>query len=304
MKRARVVCVGEALVDLVSTNAGGYEPHVGGGVANVAIGLAAAGAAVTLVSRVGADPFGDLVIDRLLRAGVDTTFVLRDPARYTGMVVLHTRDDGARRFSAYRHGTADAAFELSEVNAAAFVDAACVHLGTTPMRNPAGEAFVMACAAAARAVGALVSVDANLRPHLWPSRDRCKEVVRALFARADVVKANEKEAPFLTGEADPEAAARALLALGPSLAIVTLGAAGSVYATAYGTGRIPSPDVVLVDAMGAGDAYAAALISTLAGARAAGLSDTALFADTHVKTALSQAARAGAMACTHAGATP
>src|SRR5207248_6138791 len=79
----------------------------------------------------------------------------------------------------------------------------------------------------ARAAGVEVVLDPNLRLKLW-SKDEARTTLRELASRADVLLPGAEEAELLSGESDPEAAARALLRLGPQLVVVKVGASGCI----------------------------------------------------------------------------
>ena len=246
--------IGEALVDLIPNHAGWYS-GMGGGAANVAVNLARQGVDVALVSHVGTDAFGSFVVERLAGEGVQTQHIVREPAHYTGLVVLHGRDIQGRAFSAYRHRTADTCFGPQDLPDG---DYPSIHMAMTPMR--AGEGRALMERVVSEHAGALLSGDANLRPHLWESHDVCRQHVTWLASHLDIFKANEGEGRFLTG-AEPEEAARQLAQRGAGLAVVTVGERGAVWATAESSGWIEPPEVTAVDAIGAGDAFMSGLIA-------------------------------------------
>jgi sugar/nucleoside kinase (ribokinase family) len=116
----------------------------------------------------------------------------------------------------------------------------------------------------------MVSFDVNYRPSLWPHPDAAISAIRRLLPLADVVKINEDELRLLTGTDDPDAGGAALLAAGPALVVITLGARGSAYRSAAASGFVPAFAVPTVDAIGCGDAFmAGVLVGLLGGARTA-----------------------------------
>jgi 2-dehydro-3-deoxygluconokinase len=99
--------------------------------------------------------------------------------------------------------------------------AAASHLhltGITPAQSPSCREAVFAAAEIARAAGVVIVLDPNVRLKLW-ERDEARRVLRDLASRCDVLLPGAEEAELLTGEAEPTAAARALLELGPRLAL-------------------------------------------------------------------------------------
>ena len=117
--------------------------------------------------------------------------------------------------------------------------------------------------ALATAGGASLSYDTNLRLRLW-SVDDARPVIAATAAKAHVLKTSIEDARALTGLASPESVADHYLALGPSLVVVTLGADGVVVAAPERRQALAAHKVAAIDATGAGDAFAGALLSRLA----------------------------------------
>ena len=117
----------------------------------------------------------------------------------------------------------------------------------------------------ARQKGKLVSFDPNYRPLLWDDTEeavlRMKEGIRL----ADILKVSEEEMQLVTGESDPERGSKALLDMGPSLVLVSMGAKGAYCRNAVCAGALPTFDVPTVDTTGAGDAFMGAIHFLLKG---------------------------------------
>ena len=146
-----------------------------------------------------------------------------------------------------------------------FSAARWLHLtGITPALSPSCRAAQGTALDAARAAGATVSLDLNLRRRLWTETE-ARQTLAALAARVDVVIADTDEAAVVTGlppDGTPAELAAALLRLGPSVAVLKLGAAGSLALGPDGSPRsVPAvPVAVVVDPVGAGDAFCAGFI--------------------------------------------
>jgi fructokinase len=289
MTKARrgVVVFGEVLCDLfahrvaepLSTTAA-FVPLQGGAPANVAVQLARLGVPTTLVTAVGADPLGVRVRDSLAREGVDTRSVLVLPGRRTGVTLVEVEPSGERRFFGFRDNSADLALEPAAVATPAvhraLQGAAVVHTGTVSLRSPSARRATHALQRSARAAGALVSLDVNLRPGMFPSLDRLLALARRAVACADIVKATREEAELIleTGPPGPlrgprarraadEALVAGLLALGPRLALLTLGDEGALVARRGASARVDAPRVDAIDATGAGDGFMGAALAEL-----------------------------------------
>lgn len=300
------VCLGEALVDFVAdvpdvslSECPGFRKAAGGGVANASVALARLGVPTRFLGKVGDDPFGRFLEQTLREAGVDTRFLAFDSAARTGLAFVSLRADGEREFVFFRNPSADMLHRAGEVPDAALAGCRFYHHGSISLiQEPSREASLDALHRA-RAAGARISFDPNLRPALWPTLTAAREQILAALPLADVAKLSEEEAEFLFGPGTPTEQATRVLDLGPGLAAITRGPAGSTLATRAAAVHEPAPTVTAVDATGAGDAYAGALIAGLleggapAALDAAALRDLARFANA-----------AGALTTTRKGAIP
>jgi ribokinase len=259
-----VYVVGSVNLDLVvraatlpapgeTVTGGTFERHGGGKSANQAVAAARQGAAVRMVGAVGTDDLGDEAIADLSAEGVDVTHMARLESAATG-VALIVVDDGGENQIAVASG-ANHALDPAAVGAAlAGADAGGVALLGLEVSDEA----VLAGARAARASGLQVLLNPA------PARPLPDE----LLALSPVLTPNGTEASQLTGEDDPEAAARALTARTGAPVVVTVGADGALLADGHALERIPAPKVEAVDTTGAGDAFNGALAAELAGGAA------------------------------------
>ncbi|MCC6190065.1 MAG: ribokinase [Anaerolineales bacterium] len=254
---------------------GNLATAAGGKGANQAVAAARLGARVTFVARIGADVFGQQAVVGLERAGLDLRYLVRDPAAPSG-VALIVVDAQGQNLIAVAPG-ANQGLTPADVEAArpALAKAQVLLLQLeTPVET------VLAAARAGRAAGLIVILNPA------PARPLPAE----LYALLDYVTPNEREAAALTGQAEPEAAAGALLARGVGAAVITLGAAGAWLADRWGRRqRVPAFQVRPVDTTAAGDAFNGALGVALA--RGLPLPEAARYA--HAAAALS-VTRAGA----------
>jgi fructokinase len=261
MRDIDVLCVGEALVDLLPDRRGPLETverfrrAVGGAPGNVALGLARLGAKVGMVGVVGDDAFGRYLHGALSAEGVDTSGIYHTRAAKTGLTFISLSERGERSFSAYRDPGADMLLALDQVDGASamFDRARVVHLGSTSLsRDPARQATWRAVALS-KERGCLLSCDPNVRLHLWSDREEALKAARTLVASADIVKLSDDEAELLYGTRDPEQAARQVLAAGPRLVAGTVRERGASRA-GRGCGELSPADPGAVgDDIGAGE---------------------------------------------------
>jgi fructokinase len=273
IKGNRVVCLGEAVVDLRApepverlAHAGAFVPEFGGSQANTAIGAARFGARALLAGCAGTDPWGEWLRERLDAEGVDVSLYSLRGDVVTTIAFVALSPDGEPSFSIYG-GAADGCLRGAREGLGAIVSGeppGVLAFGSDTLIAPYDREVVAELSAAAAARGWRTLYDPNLRPNRWPDDDTMLEVAAAPLGRVTVVKANSAEATALTGEAEAAAAAAALLALGPRQAVVTMGRGGAVLAGPGGVVEIPGEHAPVVDTTGAGDSVAAVLAAGLA----------------------------------------
>src|SRR5438132_9560536 len=153
--------------------------RIAGAESNFAVGLARLGVPVRWVSRLGTDPFGDMIVRTLAAEGVDIAFVRRDPSP-TGLFFKY-RVEGRTRVQYYRAGSAASTLRPQDVPDEALDGIALVHLtGITMALGLGPRELVLDLAQRARARGALVLFDPNYREALWKSPQEAAEQPRPL----------------------------------------------------------------------------------------------------------------------------
>jgi 2-dehydro-3-deoxygluconokinase len=263
-----VLTFGEAMVafrcDATLSAGSTWTTRLAGAESNVAIGLARLGHQARWVGRVGADPFGELIVGQLRAEGVDTEHVVRDEARPTGLMFVERRTADIARVEYRRDHSAGSALSPDDVLPVLADGARVVHLtGITPALAASSRDTVLSVATAARAAGATVALDVNYRNRLW-SREQARETLSQVVALVDVVIASDDELDLLTpAEEDEDAAVAALLGAGATHVAVKRGASGASLwcdGERHDAAAVP---VTAVDALGAGDAFSTGLLSGL-----------------------------------------
>jgi 2-dehydro-3-deoxygluconokinase len=270
-RRLDVVTLGETMVLLLAEQAGpmreatSFRRHIAGAESNLAVGLCRLEQTSGWISRLGDDEFGHAVLFRIRGEGVDVSTVQMDPRAPTGMVVRERRELGPIEQVYYRRGSAASYLSPADLDADYIGASTYLHLtGITPALSPTCREAVFSAAEIARAAGVKVVLDPNYRSKLWEPDD-ARKVIRDLAAHADILLPGKEEAELLSGESEPRAAALHLKKLGPQLVVVKLGADGALAIT-DDRQVIHSPGMHLervVDPVGAGDAFAAGLLSGL-----------------------------------------
>lgn len=256
----RIICLGDVMVDVLARlpgplAAGSDTPAPiallgGGSAANTAAWLAAVGAPVTLVARVGDDALGRAAMDELIRAGVELA-VSVDRFRPTGMCIVLVDPSGERTMvpsAGANEGRVTADIRTRQH----------LHVSGYSLLRPTTSHAIARIVAQGRAVGGSVSVDAASAAPLrdfGPDRFLDQIGTVLLFANAD-------EAAVLTGLGDPGASARQLGGR-CGQAIVKCGPDGAVWSDGAAIIEAPAEPISPVDSTGAGDAFAAGVLAAL-----------------------------------------
>lgn len=247
---SRLICAGESLVDVITVD--GVERSVpGGGPMNAAIAAARLGAPTAFVGRISTDEHGQAIAAHLEASGVELSASQRGPEP-TARAIVTTEPIQAFRFEG--DGTADASM----------VEADLGPLGPGPHILHAGTLGIFrgttahALAALLDGFEGLVSFDPNIRPQVFPDRERWLELAERWLDRADIIKASDEDLDWIGVDADD------LLGRGARVVLRTVGSDGVGVHVADGTRiDVPAPRVEVVDTVGAGDSFCGAVLSQL-----------------------------------------
>ncbi|WP_326659607.1 5-dehydro-2-deoxygluconokinase [Streptomyces canus] len=267
-----VLTIGRVGVDVYPLQTGvglaevtSFGKYLGGSPTNVAVAAARYGHSAAVITKTGRDPFGDFVRQALEGYGVDARFVGTSDIAPTPVTFceIFPPDDFPLYF--YRLPKApDLDIEAGELDLDAVRDARIFWVtGTGLSDEPSRSATVAALAHRAKA-GATV-FDLDWRPMFWKDTAWADpSLARGYFAEAlrhtTVAVGNLDECEVATGEREPYAAAKALLAAGVELAVVKQGPKGVLAMDRDGaTAEIPPVAVDVVNGLGAGDAFGGAL---------------------------------------------
>lgn len=267
----RVICLGEVLIDFVSTEKGvslahasSFQRAAGGAPANVAVALARLGVPSGFVGKVGEEPFGEFLIETLQAEGVDSSHLTRTARDKTALAFVSLTQECVPDFLFY--AGAHLMLEPSDIDRKYLKQAQAFHYGSLSLIEEPARSTTLRAAAFAQAEGMLVSYDPNYRPRLWPSPEAAREVIRQGMAYAQVVKLSRQELELVSGQSDLDRGAKLLLDEFPSVRLltVTLGADGCYYQSrGLLIGRVPGFPMQVVDTTGAGDGFTAGLLAGL-----------------------------------------
>jgi fructokinase len=310
--RVGVVAVaGEALVDLVPAPVGDYfEIAPGGSPANVALGLARLGVPARLLARIADDLLGRRIREHLTHNGVQLDHAVAAHEQ-TSLAMVSLDADGSPAYDFRISGTADWQWTPAEVDGALDPGASgpvvALHSGSLALTTPPGDAVLRdLLVRASEAV--TISYDPNCRPLLMGDPATVLAGVHELLAVADVVKVSSEDLNWLLPGMSAEQVVDDWLSRGPTLVAVTLGSDGVLAGTAAGLrARRPGVSVKVIDTVGAGDTFSAALLAGLHRGGLLGAANRAALKAmdySALDELLFDAALAAAIACSRRGADP
>lgn len=263
-----VVALGELLIDFTENGLSEqgnplWEANPGGAPCNVLAMLNKLGRKTAFIGKVGNDVYGRQLIDTVKNAGIDISALLVDPEVHTTLAVVHTFPNGDRDFSFYRNPGADMMLSVNDLPMPLLQNCKIFHFGTLSMTHEGVLEATIQAVQYAKACGALISFDPNLRPPLWSSLSDAKTQIAWGLKHSDVVKIADNELEFLTGEADFDKGAAILRERFPNIRLlnVTAGADGS-YSYCCGH-RVFVPAFKLggtIETTGAGDTFCACVL--------------------------------------------
>ena len=262
-----VVALGELLIDFapVSRSETGYPvlaAQPGGAPGNFLAALNKFGLRTAMIGKVGDDMFGRLLLGTLQAAGIDTSGVLADPSVFTTMAFVSLDESGNRDFSFARKPGADTCLRPEDVNETLLRSTKVFHFGTLSLTDEPAAAATRKAIETAKAAGALISLDPNLRKPLWNSEEDAKSAIEWSLRQADIVKISDEEIDFLWGLSPEEGAQKLIREYGVSLVYATLGPKGCHAVTASQAVTVSSPSGIhVVDTTGAGDIFGGSAMS-------------------------------------------
>ncbi|MFV0352380.1 MAG: sugar kinase [Oscillospiraceae bacterium] len=266
-----VILVGEPMGLFIAQNEGpldqasAYSMAVAGAEFNVAVGLARLQHHVTYLTKLGDDPFGKRIARVLEQNNIGNEFVSYSGTRFTGFMLKSKVSTGDPEIFYFRKNSAASTLSVADVEALDFSNYSYLHLtGILPTLTPSTREAAFALVEKAKKSGLTVSFDPNLRPQLWENRETMIEVINRLASKADIAFPGVAEGEILCGSRDVDAISDFYLNLGAGTVITKVGADGAYVATKQNRQLIPGFVVEkIVDTVGAGDGFAAGVLSAL-----------------------------------------
>ncbi|MEM0244148.1 MAG: sugar kinase [Zestosphaera sp.] len=267
------VSIGEVLIQLNPLSPGPlrypklFETHVAGSEANMLIGLRKLGYTAGIISRVGNDEFGQMIISFLRGEGIDTSKIFVDPEAPTGVYFIqrHYPIPGQSTVFYYRHGSAASRMSPDDVDEDYIKKfRALIITGITPALSDSCYYAVKKAYEVATREGLDIIFDTNVRVKLWKDLNKAREKL-ALFLKSKIVLTNSEDLAVLFTGVSLEEAMYRVIDLGVELLVIKLGEEGSLAITKnYEIFKVQAFKVPVVeDVIGAGDAFNAAFLASV-----------------------------------------
>jgi fructokinase len=303
---SKILCIGEALIDMICTDKGqslstgeNFLKKPGGAPTNVAAAIGALGGEVELAAKVGKDPFGNQLIQVMKDFAVETKWMLQDEKHFTTMAFVSLMENGERDF-VFNRG-ADGQLSNDDIAGINVDDFSIVHFGSATgfLDGPLKEAYKNLLNTA-RAKNIFVSFDPNYRHLLFPNdTENFIEQSWYFLQNCDFFKLSDEEALLITKATTVADAATILLEKTIANFAITIGAEGTLFGYNNSTTIIPSIKISPIDTTGAGDAFVGALLFQLSNKSTIEIEHLSLEQWTNIIT---NANKAGARTCEYLGA--
>ncbi len=264
----RIAAIGECMVELSPAGPGLYRQGFAGDTFNTAWHLRRAlphDWTVSYVTAVGDDATSDAMLAFMDAAGIETTDVQRLTGAVPGLYMIDVDACGERHFAYWRGQSAarrmaeDATRLRAALASADVIYASGISLAILP---PTGRKVVLAALAAARARGAMVVFDSNIRPRLWEDPATMAKTIVAARALATVALPTWPDEQVVDAATSAKAVLQAHLAAGAREVVVKLGADGALISEGGASLLVPCPAAIApVDTTGAGDSFNAGYVA-------------------------------------------
>lgn len=264
---SKIIAIGEALIDFIPTVKGQELKNVesftrvpGGAPLNVVSAVCKLGGDGIMLTKLGQDAFGDIIIDTVKPLGVDISRILRTSKANTALAFVSLKENGERDFSFYRNPSADMLLAEEEIVEDDFKPGDILHfcsvsLIDAPIKNAHRKAIEFA-----KNNNCIVSFDPNIRLPLWESPEKCREAILEFLPLANIVKVSDEELEFITGIKDEKEAINSLFIGSVNVVIYTKGVNGAEFITSNNKYFAPSYKVEVEDTTGAGDSFIGAIL--------------------------------------------
>lgn len=267
MGKCDVTALGELLIDFTENGVSPQgnpvlEANPGGAPCNVLAMLTKLGHTTNFIGKIGDDMFGTQLEAALKEVGIGTWGLRKDKEVHTTLAFVHTAPDGDRDFSFYRNPGADMMLSEEDLREDIIKSSKIFHFGTLSMTHEGCRRATKKAIDIAKASGALVSFDPNLREPLWDSLEDAKKQVLYGLTHCDILKISDNEIQWLTGKEDFDEGISWLQDhFHTPLILVSLGKEGSIACCKEERVKVPAfLQDNTIETTGAGDTFGACIL--------------------------------------------
>lgn len=269
----KIILMGEPMGLFMANETGdlsdvtGFTASIAGAEYNVAVGLARLGHQPAYCTRLGFDPLGEKILNGLRANGISTDLVSQAEGELTGLMLKGFNEHGDPDIAYYRKGSAASRITTHDIDRLDLFGCERLHItGIFPAVSESAMAATKRLVARAEALDIPISFDPNLRPQLWESEKKMVSALNSLADSAETVLPGLNEGKILTGRDTPEGVAEFYHNRGVKNVVVKIGKDGAYFSEKGGrSGYSPAfPVKKKIDTVGAGDGFAAGVISALA----------------------------------------
>lgn len=257
-----VLIYGDAFIDYIAndTTNSSFTKFLGGATINVAAGISRIGAPSALITITGDDEASEFCRQEIINEGVNLDYAIFDPTKRVSGVYVHLTENCEREFKDYVDETPNLQVTPEQLQEEAFKRASVFNICSGTMFEPTALKTTRAAVDMAKDKGAIIAIDANIRPLRWESEEICRETITAFFEDADILKLTDDELFFLTKTTTIEEGLAKLDELLVPIVLITVGGDGA-YAVLNGEiTHVSVERIVPVDTTGAGDAFMAGVL--------------------------------------------
>ena len=315
-----IICCGEALIDMARTQVPGFGegflPHPGGSPYNTAIAIGRLGVPVKFLGRFSTDFFGEILLKRLRGSHVGEELITRSNQNTT-LAFVKTEKGKEPQYIFFTEGTADRSLSTESLPSKLPADTKCLLFGSISMTmEPIASAieFLILREGSRKSTDQMdgapvISFDPNIRPFMIKNKAAYIERFEKWISSSTIAKISSDDFAFLYPKLDMAKALKKVLAMGPRLAICTLGVKGAQASLRRNDGSIttvsaPVVNLPVADTIGAGDTFHGAFLSWLEMKGKMSRSSLANLSETELKEALFFANKAASIVCSRHGAEP
>ena len=217
-----------------------------------------------MVTQLGQDAFGDIIVETIERIGVGVDYIQRTNKANTALAFVSLKEDGQRDFSFYRKPSADMLYDPSYIEDIEVTNEDILHFCSVDLVESAMKQAHSKMIEKFEKVNGTIVFDPNVRLPLWEDPEACRQAILEFIPKANVVKVSDEELEFITGIKDETKAIQSLFKGNVVVVIYTKGPKGAqAFTKNKFTIEHQGYKVKAIDTTGAGDAFIGAVISRI-----------------------------------------